>query len=276
MSIYQHRDGRDAAEMDYGDERCTAAAVRIAAADSAASPAAVRTAEEEALSDSGLPPPPQGRQTLYLTCPKCGRSGGEIELYQSKEHLTADLKEAVAAGKRCFVAANSKSLVERLAKTLKNAVGPTLRMLRVTSRTAATGRVRAFIGDPCTESRKYDVVLSSPTLGTGIDITFPHNEVVFDVVFAFFDADVNTHLDEQHLPRVSNPGAFKGWISDAVPLSRALDLDHRVRPERRAPLGVRRLPGRACAPPPLAGPGPRGSALTSAPRRCARRARYCN
>jgi hypothetical protein len=61
------------------------------------------------------------------------------------------------------------------------------------------------------------VVLGTPSIGTGIDITFPDGECKVDRVFGFFYPFVNTHTDiDQQLARVRNPGAIDIWISPAT------------------------------------------------------------
>lgn len=73
----------------------------------------------------------------------------------------------------------------------------------------------------CEEILKIQVLMCSPSLGTGIDITFPDPQCLeesglckVDRVFGFFYPKVNTHTDmDQQLWRVRNPGQVKVWIS---------------------------------------------------------------
>ena len=47
-----------------------------------------------------------------------------------------------------------------------------------------------------------------------MDITFPDNAKLVDVVFGFCEPGINTHLDfDQQLARVRHPGAVKVWIT---------------------------------------------------------------
>jgi hypothetical protein len=58
------------------------------------------------------------------------------------------------------------------------------------------------------------VILSSTTLGTGVDITFEYNQKLIDVVYGFFEPLVNTHFDvDQQISRVRQPGQIKVWLS---------------------------------------------------------------
>jgi hypothetical protein len=61
---------------------------------------------------------------------------------------------------------------------------------------------------------QIDVLIASPSLGTGIDISFPESASKVDCVYGFFVAMVNTHTDiDQQLARVRNPGSVRVWIS---------------------------------------------------------------
>jgi hypothetical protein len=57
-------------------------------------------------------------------------------------------------------------------------------------------------------------VFGSPTIGTGVDITFPNNEEHIDCVYGFFESSINTHFDiDQQLYRVRHPKEVKVWIN---------------------------------------------------------------
>jgi len=74
--------------------------------------------------------------------------------------------------------------------------------------------VNEFISDIENQARKYDVVISSPSLGTGIDITFSENEEFYDSVYGIYEALVNGHTEiDQQLSRVRHPKSVKVWIS---------------------------------------------------------------
>jgi hypothetical protein len=58
------------------------------------------------------------------------------------------------------------------------------------------------------------VVVTSPSMGTGIDITFQGGECIVQRVFGFFYSMINAHTDiDQQLCRVRNPGQVDVWIS---------------------------------------------------------------
>jgi hypothetical protein len=71
-----------------------------------------------------------------------------------------------------------------------------------------------FLANIKTDILNVQVVLGTPSIGTGIDITFPNGECRVDRVFGFFYSFINTHTDiDQQLARVRNPGAIDVWIS---------------------------------------------------------------
>ena len=136
-----------------------------------------------------------------------------IEVYDSDRHLVAELKQALADRKRCFVAANTKSRIESLHAALQKEF-PDIKQVVVTSSTSMNDEVKEFINDIKSQAAQYDVILVSPSLGTGVDISFPDKAKVIDSVFGFFDAQVTNHFEfDQQLARVRAPGEIKVWIS---------------------------------------------------------------
>jgi hypothetical protein len=137
-----------------------------------------------------------------------------IELYESKNHLMAELLQAIADGKRCFVTANSKKLIMKIEAIIREQFGDTRRLVTITADTGAQAEVQDFVANAAARAATYDVILCSPSLGTGVDITFPDNARLVDVVFGFCEPKINTHLDfDQQLARVRHPGAVKVWIT---------------------------------------------------------------
>jgi hypothetical protein len=122
------------------------------------------------------------------------------------------LKEAIAAGKRCFVPSNSKAKAEAFAEAL-SAEFPDRRVLTITSGTSSDEEVQSFIANPAVEALNYDLVLASPSIGTGVDITFPDGATRIDAVFGFFEPRINTHFDiDQQIGRVRHPGEVNVWV----------------------------------------------------------------
>ena len=138
-----------------------------------------------------------------------------IELYESKNHLVDYLLQTIADGnKRCFITSNSKKLIVKLDAVVRKRFGATRRVIMITGDTSGRPEAQDFIANPAARAATYDVIFCSPSLGTGVDITFPDNAQRVDLVVGFCEPGINTHLDfDQQLARVRNPGAIKVWIT---------------------------------------------------------------
>jgi hypothetical protein len=142
---------------------------------------------------------------------------GTIHMVPTKTQLIGEIHRAIAAGKRCFVTSNSKNFVEKLEKSIleKN---PEVQLVIVTSTSVqrVDDRIQSFVANPKLESTKYQVVLASPSLGTGFDFSFENEDERFDIVFGMFDPLVLTHFDcDQQLARVRSPKEVRVFISPA-------------------------------------------------------------
>ena len=137
-----------------------------------------------------------------------------IEVYNSCHDLIGELMNDLAAGKRVFVTSNSKALVNRLTESVAAEFGPDVPTLTITSETKDQPDVKAFILNPTEAALRYRMISTSPSLATGVDITWPGREKEIDTVFGFFEARINTHFDsDQQLSRVRDPGSIKVWLS---------------------------------------------------------------
>lgn len=134
--------------------------------------------------------------------------------YSSDSHLLQDMLDAICAGGRHYVATNSITKAKELREAIKSQSGYAKRIMLVTSEVSGSAEVREFISNIKTEILNYDVIIASPSLGTGIDISFDNDAQYIDTVFGFFGARVNTHFDiDQQIARVRNPKSLKIWIS---------------------------------------------------------------
>lgn len=139
--------------------------------------------------------------------------GRQLDVYDSKPQMIAHLMKEAQARKKIFISTNSKRQVNRLELAIKNML-PDLKMIAITSDNSGSKEVIAFINDIKTEAKKYDVVISSPSLGTGIDITFSEDEEFYDSVYGIYEAQINGHTEiDQQLARVRHPKSVKVWVS---------------------------------------------------------------
>lgn len=149
-------------------------------------------------------------------------AGGRVlQLYQSEVALREELIGAIERGERCFVTSNSKKAVNVLHKIIAERSGKGVKIKVVTSDNSRDSSEIEFVNNITAEFLKLQVIICSPSLGTGIDITYPDPTggspsglCKVDHVFGFFYPKVNTHTDmDQQLWRVRNPGSVKVWIS---------------------------------------------------------------
>ncbi|MBQ5946298.1 plasmid replication protein, CyRepA1 family [Massilia sp. ST3] len=134
--------------------------------------------------------------------------------FQSDDHLIHDMIEAIRAGGRHYVATNSKIKAENLLEMIRYEFGDHRRTMLVTSDTTGDANVKNFVNNIKKEILNYDVIIASPTLGTGVDITFDDQAQLIDTVYGFFVARVNTHFDiDQQLARVRHPKLIKAWVA---------------------------------------------------------------
>lgn len=140
-------------------------------------------------------------------------NGKTLDMYASERHLLEELVEAVNKGGRHYVATNSRERAKHI-KEMISSECPDKKVMLVTSDQANDPVVQQFISSIKSEILKYDLVIASPSLGTGIDITFKDNAELIDTVFGFFQSNITTHFDiDQQLCRVRHPKAIKVWVS---------------------------------------------------------------
>jgi len=167
-----------------------------------------------------------------------------IEIYDNKNHLLAELLTLLVDGGRAFVATNSRRFAEQVNETIQHYC-PQAKTLVVSSHTRDEPLVTAFFDDPTSESAKYDAVIATPSMATGvsidtkrddapksawfdeirevIDTTPPTDEAKaedrsdakyqFDAVYGFFNQRPLTYHDcDQAISRVRGNVPTKVWI----------------------------------------------------------------
>ena len=137
-----------------------------------------------------------------------------IRIFRYEYDLLAEMKRSLALKKRVFVTSNAKRRIDRISAAIAEDFGESVRQIKITSDSIPFSEVKAFIKAPSEQAVLYDLILTSPSLGTGIDITFEDQGQLIDVVYGFFDAMITTHFDfDQQLARVRHPGAIDVWVS---------------------------------------------------------------
>lgn len=137
-----------------------------------------------------------------------------FDLYARENHLKKDLLDTIANDKRCFICSNSKRKIDVLTELIKQKFKGTKKIISITVDNSQHQEIQDFIRNIKTEILKYDVILCSPTLSTGIDISFNDDKQHIDCVYGLFETRVNTHFDiDQQISRVRNPKHIRVWIS---------------------------------------------------------------
>lgn len=142
----------------------------------------------------------------------------EINLHTSKDHLVGLMVKKIKENKKVFFCSNSKSQVDRLAFALDSENSESgKKILKVTSDNSTSPKIQKIIKDISDEISEFDLVLTSPSMGTGIDISFPNDHQKIDCVFGIFNNHITTHTEiDQQLHRVRNPKEVHVWISPST------------------------------------------------------------
>jgi len=137
----------------------------------------------------------------------------KLKIYESKSQLISEIWVDIRLGKKIFISSNSKERVQKLDAKIKEDFS-SIEVLSITSENSTEESVQEFISNVRFFAPKYQVILASPSLGTGVDISFDNNQVVFDCVYGIFETPINTHTEiDQQISRVRNPKEVKIWIS---------------------------------------------------------------
>lgn len=142
-----------------------------------------------------------------------------IQMYALMDQLIEHIKRSVLEGKRVFVTSNSKTKIKALEESIKDLSAQTKKpipLITITSENSKERETQQFIKNIKKEILKYQVVLSSPSLGTGIDITFKNASSEIDCVYGIFENLINSHTEiDQQLARVRHPKEVHVWVSAA-------------------------------------------------------------
>ena len=136
-----------------------------------------------------------------------------IEIYESQLQLIGQIWSDIRDGKKLFICSNSKNKIEYLDQQLTKDF-PDIKSISITSENSTKPEVQAFISDIRKACTEYQIILTSPSLGTGVDISFEDSKEVFDCVYGIFETLINTHFEvDQQLSRVRHPKRVCVWIS---------------------------------------------------------------
>lgn len=143
--------------------------------------------------------------------------GRVIDVYESKDHILAQLIVDIADGKKVYVPVAELKLAKTLETLLKQLEGPDgkpVPYLVLTGETSDTQQALNFMADPTNEARKYHVLIATSTLSTGVSI----DGKWFDAIYGLFDGSVYTYQDcDQAISRVRECQSVNVWLHDGRP-----------------------------------------------------------
>lgn len=134
--------------------------------------------------------------------------GRSTVMYEDRHHLFADAVQAVQDGGRIFFSTNwRKSGADVFARVFE---AMDKKVLLVSAETSQTDPdVISFMENTTEESKKYDVIVCTPTVQTGVSIDNDH----FTHVFGVFWNSVGTYQDiDQALSRVRRVNKHQVWV----------------------------------------------------------------
>ncbi|WP_137113307.1 plasmid replication protein, CyRepA1 family [Mesorhizobium sp. GR13] len=142
---------------------------------------------------------------------------GDISVYLSKGHLVDELLNDVKQGRTCYITSNSKREIDAVAANLARDF-PDVSTLAITADTVKLHDEPAaiFFQDPKGQCRAHKVILTTPAVGTGVDLAFEKGEIYFDRVYGIFEGNITDHFEcDQQLSRVRHPGSVRVFVSAA-------------------------------------------------------------
>jgi phage/plasmid primase-like uncharacterized protein len=142
--------------------------------------------------------------------------GKEVILYQEAGNVEIAALCELFRGGKVYIAFNCKKRAKAFYELVKafykdNPELNQLNILYISSDTNGETNVREFFSNPNQEAFKYDLVISTPALSSGVSIDVEH----FSFVGGIFSHTINTPEDcQQALARVRNANVWHVHISD--------------------------------------------------------------
>jgi hypothetical protein len=129
--------------------------------------------------------------------------------YNHQSQITFALLEKLKAGVKCYVPTNNKREAQKLERIIEKEF-PELKVLCVHQDNSANPAIRQVIANLNLYATNYDVLIASPTLGTGIDINVKH----FTETFLLGTHNSTNHSDLlQHMARNRQPDLIHAWVA---------------------------------------------------------------
>ena len=126
---------------------------------------------------------------IYLNTYQSGQDK-EIKLYEDKESLQIKTIQTLKENKNAYLTFNSKTEASKTFELIKHTL-PTKKGLFISGDNTGEKDNVAFFSDVNTVSKKYDYLICTPSVSTGVSISNHH----FDFVAGFFNTNINTAND---------------------------------------------------------------------------------
>ncbi|MBV7539074.1 hypothetical protein KW842_25220 [Duganella sp. sic0402] len=157
----------------------------------------------------------------------------EIDIYENKYHLISNMFDGINAGEKAYISVATKKLAEEIAnvlKELKDKNGNEIKFLTLTGDTSKEDEAEKFFLNPNAEVTKYDVLISTSTLSTGVSIDVEW----FDAVYGIFDSGIYTFQDcDQAISRVRKCETVKVWVHPGPKAVHGTEADLRAGPVKK-------------------------------------------
>jgi hypothetical protein len=117
-------------------------------------------------------------------------------LHRDKKFLEREVIAAVKRGERCFITSNSKGYIDTIHRMIQDECGKGIVMRVITRDNSRDDETVSFLKDIKARVLLVQVLLGSPSIGTGIDITFPGGSCRIDRVIRlllFFHQHAHRH-----------------------------------------------------------------------------------
>ena len=133
----------------------------------------------------------------------------QVMLYPSKPAILLGCERKLEQGEHIYLTINNKKLAKDVAKTLEQKFGDKKKILLIHAensggKNAANQDQKAFLDNPNNEIVKYDIVITSPVIGSGFSIDVSYIDSVFGI-FCNTPNTSDTSSCLQQLARVRNP-----------------------------------------------------------------------
>lgn len=116
--------------------------------------------------------------------------GRDIILYENKETLQIQAIRQLITGNNCYLTFNSKNEAKKTFHLIQKVLSEKKGLL-ISSDNNGDHAVQAFFNNVNEESKKYDYIICTPSISTGVSISNKH----FTFVAGIFNCDINTPND---------------------------------------------------------------------------------